>query len=459
MIENLAIHRSTKTSFSKVAWHTYNTYRKGIFFPHQFSKTIALFNSSRDAILKHQRRRVRQLIQHAYQTTPYYRELFKEIGLRPDDLIQQFNSDPTDISIIPPLEKQAIRDQLHNLLSELIPIQKRIENATGGSTGTPLKFYQDRTYWNQRNMSVYYFDRWAGWDFGEPQLVIWGSPADVNAQSHWKQKLNRYWRNQFWLDGFQLTEAAMHSAFEKMQRWQPKTILAYPSSLYQFTEYLNEKNLKPNWNLKGIISSAEMLYPNYRQLPESTFSTKIYNRYGGREVGLIAMACSEGRMHINCRDIFLEIDSLEPYNIPGDILLTQLNNYAMPFIRYRIGDIGRLSAETCPCGNQLPVLDELLGRSTATFRTKNGIMIHGGYFTQQLYNTVGISQFQLIQETFEKCTLKLVINEKWTERTCKDILGMIQEKLGKDVSVNVAYVENIPLSKSGKREYTISRLT
>ncbi len=455
----MAIHRSTKVLFSKAAWCAYNTYRKGLSFPHQFSKTTSLFNSSRDTILEYQRNRIRQLFQHAVQTTPYYRDLFKEIGLRQDGLTQLFSTDSIDISIIPPLEKQTVRKQLSNLQSELIPLHKRIENATGGSTGTPLKFYQDRTYWNQRNLSVYYFDRWGGWDFGEPQLVIWGAQTDINAGSRWKQKLNRYWRNQFWLDGFQLTESAMQTTFEKMQQWQPKTILAYPSSLHQFAKYLNEQNLKPNWDLKGIISSAEMLYPHYRSLAESTFSTKIYNRYGGREVGLIGMECGEGKMHINCRDIFLEIDSLDPYNIPGDILITQLNNYAMPFIRYRIGDIGRLSNERCPCGNQLPVLAELLGRSTATFRTKSGLLVHGGYFTQQFYNIEGVSQFQLIQDSFEKCTLKLVINEEWTEKTCDEIVLKIQAKMGTDVTVDVEYVEEIPLSKSGKREFTISRLT
>lgn len=459
MIENMTFHRSIKTLFSKTAWYSYNTYRKGISFPRQLSRITDLFNSSRDNILEYQRERLILLIQHAVQTTPFYRDLLKDIGMQFDDLILQLNSDSSDISTIPPLEKRTIREQQQNLLSDSTPSQKRIENATGGSTGTPLKFFQDRNYWNQRNLSVYYFDKWGGWDFGEPQLIIWGSPADINMGSQWKQKLNQYWRNQYWLDGFQLTESAMQKTFEKMRQWQPKTILAYPSSLYQFAKYLNDKNLEPNWDLKGIITSAEMLYPPYRSLAESVFGTKIYNRYGGREVGLIAMACAEGCLHLNCRDILLEIESPDPYNIPGEILITQLNNYSMPFLRYRIGDIGRLSDETCPCGNQLPVLAELLGRSTATFRTKNGIMVHGGYFTQMFYNLEGVSQFQLIQESFDKCTLKLVRNEKWTEKLCDEIVLKIQGKLGTDVTVDVEYVEDIPLSRSGKREYTISRLT
>lgn len=453
------ILRTTKEFYSKVAWYTYNSYRKGLFYPHEFSKITALFNSSRDTIFEYQRQRLIKLIQHASQTTAYYRDLFKELGLELGDLTQHYSTDSIDTSTIPPLEKQIIRGQLHNLLSDIYPIQKRISNATGGSTGTPLKFYQDRTYWNQRNLSVYYFDRWAGWNFGEPQLVIWGSPADINTDSHWKQRINRYWRNQFWLDGFRLTESAMLSTFKTMQQRKPKTILAYPSSLYQFAKYISEKNLRPNWNLNGIISSAEMLYPHYRMLAESIFEAKIYDRYGSREVGLIAMECAEGRMHINSRDLFLEIDSDDSYNIPGDILITQLNNFTMPFIRYRIGDIGRLSNEICPCGNQLPVLAELLGRSTATFRAKNGTLVHGGYFTQLFYNIEGVAQFQLIQESFEKCTLKLVTNEKWTEIACKKTIEKIREKLGTDVTVDVEYVEDIPLLRSGKREFTISRLT
>ena len=455
----MPIRHSTKKVFSKVAWHAYNIHRKGPFYRSKLSKTTKLFNAPRETILQFQRERLKQLIQHAVQTTPYYRDLFKDFGLKQNDLFQQINADSINISQILPLEKQTVRKQLENLCSELFPTYQRIENATGGSTGTPLKFYQDRSYWNQRNLSVYYFDRWAGWDFGEPQLVIWGALADVNGNNNWKQNLNRYWRNQHWLNGFHLTDSAMHATFKMMQRQQPKTLLAYPSSLYQFAKFISENKLTSQWDLKGIISSAEMLHPHYRSLAETVFETKIYNRYGGREVGLIAMECSKGRMHINCRDIYLEVDSPDPYTIPGDLLVTQLNNYTMPFIRYRIGDIGRLSDETCPCGNQLPVLGELLGRSTATFRTKTKTLIHGGYFTQQFYNLAGVTQFQLIQETLEKCILKLVVNEQWTVETGNHIVQKIQDALGVDVSVKIEFMDEIPLPESGKREFTISRVT
>ncbi len=455
----MSISRPAKTIFSKIAWHAYNTHRKGIFYRSKLSKTTSLFNAPRNTILSFQRERLIQLIKHACNSTPYYSDLFKDLGLKQNDLLQQNDVDSIDISHISPLEKQTIREQLEYLCSELFPSNQRIENATGGSTGTPLKFYQDRYYWNQRNLSVYYFDRWAGWDFGVPQLIIWGALADVVSDGNWKQKLNRYWRNQHWLNGFHLTDASMHKTFQTMEKWVPKTVLAYPSSLYEFAKFLLDNKLEPTWKIKGIISSAEMLLPHYRNLAESVFQTKVYNRYGGREVGLIAMECVEGRMHINCRDIYLEVDSPDPYNQAGDILVTQLNNYIMPFIRYRIGDIGRLSEEMCPCGNQLPVLAELLGRSTATFRTKSGTLIHGGYFTQQFYNIEGVDQFQLIQETSEHCVLKLVTNEKWTEDTGTYILDKIRDVLGEDVSIIVEFVDDIELPISGKREFTISKVT
>ena len=158
------------------------------------------------------------------------------------------------------------------------------------------------------------------------------------------------------------------------------------------------------------------------------------------------------------RSLYLEIDSPDPYTEPGDILITQLNNYAMPFIRYRIGDIGRLSDEVCPCGNQLPILAELLGRSTATFRTRTGALIHGGYFTQQFYNVIGVDQFQLIQESLKHCVLKVVINTQWTEAARRYMVQKIQGVLGADAIVTVKFVEEIPLPTSGKREFTISKV-
>ena len=440
----MPIRYSVKTLLSKAAWHAYNTYRKGVHYHSQLSQTTALLNSSRESIKSFQRVRLAKLLRHAYITTPYYRDLLK--------------SESPDISQIPPLEKRNIQDDLERLCSEAFTRHRRIKNATGGSTGTPLTFYQDRNYWNQRNLSVYYFDRWAGWDLGEPQLVIWGAPADLNGDEHWKQRLNNFWRNQYWLDGFHLTDEAMQAAFDRMDRYQPQTILAYPSSLYQFAKFLYENGLTPKWELKGIISSAEMLHPHYRALAEDVFSTKVYNRYGGREVGLIAMECAEGRMHINSRDIYLEIDSPNPYTQPGEILITQLNNYVMPFIRYRIGDIGILSDEVCPCGNALPILEDLLGRTTATFRTRTGMLVHGGYFTQQFYEVDGVNQFQIIQETLKHCVLKLVVNERWTDTTRRFLVQSIQKVLGGDVVVTVEFVDDIPLPTSGKRQFTISKV-
>ena len=429
---------------SKAAWHAYNTYRKGVSYRSQLSKTAALLSAPREDILAFQKEQLAKLLRHAYQTTPYYRELLK--------------TESSHISQIPTLEKRNIREQLEQLCSEAVPQAQRIKNATGGSTGAPLTFYQDRNYWNQRNLSVYYFDRWAGWDFGESQLIIWGALSDVEDNQDWKHQLNNFWRNHHWLNGFHLTDAAMWATFRKMDRCHPETILAYPSSLYQFATFLFENGLAPKWDLKGIITSAEMLHSHYRSLAETVFSTKVYNRYGGREVGLIAMECAAGRMHINCHDLYLEIDSPNPYATPGDILITQLNNYAMPFIRYRIGDIGRLSDEACSCGNQLPILAELLGRSTATFRTKTGTLIHGGYFTQQFYNVIGVDQFQLIQETLKHCVLKVVINAQWTEAARRYMIQKIQGALGADVIVTVKFVEEIPLPTSGKREFTISKV-
>ena len=446
----MSIRCSAKTFFSKASWRAYNTYRKGVRFRRQLRETTALLDAPRETLLAYQAERLEKLLRHARETSPYYRELLKSESLA--------------LSDIPTLEKETIREQPERLCSEAFSPNERIKNATGGSTGTPLTFYQDRDYWNQRNLSTYYFDRWAGWDFGEPQLILWGALQDTGG-TRLSRRFNAFWRNQHWLNGFHLTASAMRETYEKMRRLQPQTILAYPSSLYQFAKFIRARGtgtratVKWTSNLKGIISSAEMLHPHYRALAETVFQTKVYNRYGSREVGLIAMECAEGRMHINCRDIRVEVDSPNPWTEPGELLVTQLNNYAMPFIRYRIGDIGRLSDEVCPCGNQLPILGELLGRSTATFRTKSGALIHGGYFTQQFYSLTGVSQFQLIQETLERCTLKLVINSAWRDATRHHIIQKIREALGAEVTVNVEFVADIPLPSSGKREFTISHLS
>ncbi|MBI1927599.1 phenylacetate--CoA ligase family protein, partial [Candidatus Poribacteria bacterium] len=287
----MSIFSSAKTLFSKAAWAGYNTSRQGVHYQRRFAEMEARLNGSCEVISQFQWERVRKLLTHAYQTTPYYRALFQSLRLSPDDI-----QHPADLSQIPALEKSTLRTRLADLISEAFPKRRLKRNATGGSSGTPVIFYQDRGYWNQRNMSVYYFDRWAGWDFGERQLIIWGALVDVSTAKSLKARLNNYWRNYWWLNGFNLTAETMIHAFEQMRRWRPQTILAYASSLYLFAKCLHQNQLVPNWGLKGIISSAEMLHPHYRELAEQVFKTKVYNRYGSREVGLIAMECQAGRM-------------------------------------------------------------------------------------------------------------------------------------------------------------------
>jgi len=449
----MSILRSLKTSFSKAAWVAYNTYRKGLRYGQELAATEARLSGSRDVITQFQWERLSRLLKHAYQTTVYYRELLHSADIKLTDM-----QCPFDFSYVPALEKSMIRERSADLLSQVYPKRRLMKNATGGSSGTPLVFYQDRAYWNQRNLSSYYFDRWAGWDFGGRQLIVWGALVDVDRAMPWKQQLNSFWRNHRWLNGFNLTEDLMIRAFKEMQRWRPQTILAYPSSLYLFAKCLEDNRLTPNWELNGIISSAEMLHPHYREVAERVFKAKIRNRYGGREAGIIAMECKAGRMHINCHDLHVEIDSHDPYSQPGEILITQLNNYAMPLIRYRIGDIGSLSDEVCPCGNQLPILGNLLGRTTATFRTRSGELIHGGYFTRQFYGIDTVRQFQLIQDSYDVCRLKLVVNDEFRQDTLEGIIQKIQARLGENTDVRVEFLHEIPRPKSGKIAFTISNV-
>lgn len=449
----MSIIRYAKTTVSKSAWCGYNVYRQGVHFRRKLAETEERLNGSRQAIIEFQWNRARRMLKHAYETTTYYRTLFDSLGIRPEAIRHASN-----FPLIPTLEKSTIRGRLGDFISTAFSKNQLKRNATGGSSGAPLIFYQDSGYWNKRNLSVYYFDRWAGWNFGERQLIIWGLPANQSIANGAKEKLNSYWRNHWRFDGFDVTEAKMVNLYKKMGRWRPQTILAYASSLYGFAQCLHQNRLTPDWELKGIISSAEMLHPHYRKLAEQVFQTQVFNRYGSREVGLIAMECGAGRMHINCNDVFLEIDSDDPYTHPGEIIITQLNNYGMPFIRYRIGDVGLLSNEVCPCGNRTPILGDLLGRTTATFRSKDGRRIHGGYFTQQFYGINTVDQFQLIQESYDLCKLKLVVDDAFTDETLGWIIRRIKDALGADVQVETEFVEKIPKPRSGKMAYTISKV-
>jgi phenylacetate-CoA ligase len=235
--------------------------------------------------------------------------------------------------------------------------------------------------------------------------------------------------------------------------------------LYIYLQSLLKKKKIKGFEIKSIISSAEVLYEYQRELIESVFHCKVFNRYGCREFGNIAHECSEhSGMHINVEHVYVECikEDGEPAALGerGELIITDLDNYGMPFIRYKIGDIGELSDRKCNCGRVLPLLKEVGGRTFDIIVGTNGRCL-GGTFWTLLFRTAfnGIQQFQVVQVSKNKINIKLVIDALFNMKDIDKLINKIQEYCGNDMQINIRIVDKIPLTESGKFRFVISKIS
>jgi phenylacetate-CoA ligase len=211
--------------------------------------------------------------------------------------------------------------------------------------------------------------------------------------------------------------------------------------------------------VKGAFTTAEKLYKPQREAIERVFGCKVFDSYGSSEVQNIAAECTEGRMHINADFVVLEEDRAEGHE-PRPFLVTSLQNYSMPFIRYRNEDCGSLSAETCTCGNHFPLMRLEIARTSDNFIFPGGRVVHGEFFTHLMYGSSGIVTFQFHQTAVDEIILSIVPGPGDVAARAEKIKDAIRQihavTPDRPVRVAVREVESIPLSKAGKYRFTRS---
>jgi phenylacetate-CoA ligase len=406
-----------------------------------------------------QEKRLEQIVSFAYNHTPYYHRLFKKRGLKPADIRK-----PSDLEKLPVLTKDIIRKNLPDLVPINVPLLKLIPTATGGSTGEPMKFYIDDN-WNAWNMAAAYRQwGWAGYHIGDKMVYLWSALQDISSQEMLKTRLlNKVHRTKF-LDAHKLTEQTIDEYIKILRSFQPKVINAYASAIYVIAQYMERKGIT-GIHPKAILTSCETLFPYQRDVIERSFDCEVYDYYSGRDTTFHAGECSaHAGYHMAMENAVVEfIKNDEPVAAGeiGKMVITDLQNYAMPFIRYEIGDLGMLSSEPCSCGRTLPLIKEISGRIRDVIVTKDGKYLTGAFISTLFYDntglTKGIQQYQFIQKTKEYAILKVVKGEDYSEDTLQSILKKINEQC-RGMRIDVEFVDVILPTPSGKYRPILSEV-
>jgi len=390
---------------------------------------------SRKKIEGYQNKRLRELMEHAYTNVPYYTKLFDKLRLKPSDIKTK-----KDLKKLPILTKEIIRKNAEELRAKNY-LRKSYQSFTSGSTGTPMIFYLTKEDFSWIWAAHFRKFTWAGCEYGDKYVKISLNNSRVKVSKKVQDTLMRC----HYIYSDKLNDAAIKTYLDKIRKFSPKFIYGYSSSLNIIANYINQNKI--SINVKAIISTGDNLLSLYRKNIEKAFKCKVYDEYGCGGEGLnIAAQCSKGHYHVNDELIILE-------EINKQAIVTSLNNYAMPLIRYTPNDLITLGDNACKLN--LSTIKSIDGRSKDVVITpKSNLIVH--FFTILFEYIKGVEQFKIIQKEKQGIIIQIVKNHNFKDEN--RIISKIHQAAGRNFKVKIEYVSHILPEKNGKMKIIDNRL-
>lgn len=387
----------------------------------------------------------------AYREVPYYGRLLDEHGL-PPQRIQSFE----DFERIPLLTKDILRERLAELQPRT-PLRGVQRLSTGGSTGAPVTVLVDRERSAFTDAARLRAHRWFGADMGAREVVLWGSPIELGRQDRLRSA--RDWLlNSRLLSAFDLGEPALARYAAVVRAYRPQKLYGYASALALLAGYLERTGGLPTGAApRAVFTTAEPLYDFQRTAIAAAFHCPVATEYGCRDGGLVALECPAGGLHIAAEGMHVEVLPAAPGEADGELVLTNLESYALPIIRYRSGDIGALDPAPCACGRGLPRLARVGGRRTDFLVTPSGKLMHALSAIYILREIPGLREFQVIQETLDHVRVRVVPTGELSAAARDSIVTRMGRLFEGRARIEVEATDTVA-SASGKHRYVISRV-
>jgi len=430
-----------------------------------FLKTYRLLKKSqwwsREQLEEYQLQQISKLLSHAYENVPYYRKVFDERGLKPKD-IQCFS----DLQKLPFLTKEIIRDNLDDLKAINYPASKFEYVTTGGSTGIPLGFYYEKGV-SRAIEWAFMKTQWerVEYRFRDKCVVLRGNVVkSADKGKFWDYSLFGRWLIS---SSYHMTDENLPKYIEKIRKFKPKFIQAYPSAITILARYMRGHNIKPFMSIKAILCASENLYPVQRELLEEVFQCRVYSWYGHAEQAVLAGECeSSTYYHIFPEYGIMELIGNNGRPITkegemGEIVATGFNNPIFPFIRYKTGDIGVHTNKSCTCSRNYSLLKNVEGRLQEFIISNDGSLISIGPAIFGIHDMgwTQVKQIQFLQETPGEVVIQVVKDFSYSDAEVEAyVLKLFRARLGGRCKLNIRFVDHIPLTQSGKYRFLIHKL-
>ena len=387
-----------------------------------------------------------KILEHALTHVPYYRDL----GISESRL-----------GAFPMLSRQSLRSEYARLLSDDIETRPHTRMSTGGSTGQPVWVLHDSHFsaWDHA-AEMYYLDAICGMSphhyLRSRRVSIWHQRRRSLSRNSWKGIAAKLLGRTIYVEPYlALDNAQFREHLRRINSHRPAIIMTFAGTAFQLARYARRKGIRVH-QPELIVSSVEMLYPSMRAVIEEVFGCQVRNMYGAAEVGRVAAECSAGKLHlltfVNHVEVLNPDDSPTEQGNVGRIIVTPLHNLAMPLIRYDIGDLARVSSESCTCGNPLPTLDEVTGRVLHHFVRPDGSLVFGGNFVAMFYEHEWISGMYILQEDVDRVVIqyKRTPGHHVPQTDIDALTRVVRNAMGADCVVIWEEADAVPVSSIGK---------
>ncbi|MDC3070895.1 hypothetical protein OA405_00770 [Bacteroidota bacterium] len=397
--------------------------------------------------------KTKKLVSHAYANVSWYKDKFDELGLHPFDITK-----PEYFGQIPILKRHEIINNFDKFISKGVTSKNLKFITTGGSSGKPLKIGVSKR-------RIREIQKWQMFDW-------WNVPLNANMASiyrgvpvnglkklalsfiNWPQKIIR-------LDAAKITSHNIRQFIHQYRKVRPKLIHGYVGALDALADYILENNIKFDFKPNSIWCTAAPISVVQENKISKAFNAPVCDQYGCSELYFVSAECSHKRgLHIFSDSVKVEIVDYRGQTVRndlyGNIILTNLDEYAFPLIRYENGDRGRILDDKCSCGMTLPLMDKVKGRISDNINLPNSVVLSGEYLTTIFDNhTDYVKQFQIIQKKDLSLKIKVKLsNSNYTDLIKKFLERELGEKINNQVGYTIDFVDEI-FSDKGKLRFII----
>jgi phenylacetate-CoA ligase len=428
-------------------------------FGRHFRRHLAVLSESQwfsnQELQQYQFVQTKAFLVYAEKHSKYYHELFQRHGFKPEKM-----QSLSELQSLPILDKSTVRNNMDEILPDNLPSFNPNWSHTSGTTGQGLHFalsskcFQED--WSYRMLNFF----WAGIRQGMRWAFCAGHPVTYYNRRKAPFWVHDYINNWLLMSSYHLTESNLPDYIAKLKEFEPAMLWGYPSSIYLLA--LANQQLGCPVHPKVVFTSSETLFDYQRSVIEGAFGCKAFNYYGNGECCAHIAECEKGSLHLKLE--YSCVEFLDNRNNPveagseGRIVGTAFRNYAMPLVRYDIGDVVIVSKnKTCACGRSGILVDRVVGRAEDYIVTPDGRFI--GRLDHLFKDAVNVRMAQIVQKDVEEVVIRIVKEPGYTGKEEQLILNETRIRLGTQIDVHFEYIDDIPRAKNGKFRFIISEIS